>query len=93
MILNAQAAQAAQAIATLTAYPMTATPFAVTQAALLMQQYNREQRSFINQIVVPLIPFLAVLDLVLFILLIIYITRGSILISMAAPSAFCAGRA
>ena len=71
MVLYGQATQAAQAIETLTAYPLTATPFAVTQAALLMQKYDREQQSFMNQIVTPLIPILAVLDLVLFILIII----------------------
>jgi hypothetical protein len=75
VILNAQAMQAAQAIATLTAYPLTATPFAVTQAALLMQQYNREQQSFVNEIVVPLLPILAAVVLVLFILVIVLANR------------------
>ena len=69
--LDSLALQTAQAAAALTAYPLTATPFAVTQAALLMQKYDREQQSFMNQIVTPLIPILAVLDLVLFILIII----------------------
>jgi len=71
MILYTQATQAAQAIETLTAYPLTATPFAATQAALLMQKYDREQQSFVNQIVTPLIPILVVLDLVLFILILL----------------------
>ena len=69
--LDSLALQTAQAIETLTAYPRTATPFAVTQAALLMQKYDREQQSFINQIVTPLIPILVVVDLVLFILILI----------------------
>lgn len=68
-ILNAQATQSAQAIASLTAYPLTATPFAVTQAALLMRQYAREQRSFVDQIAAPLIPILAILIFFLLIIL------------------------
>jgi hypothetical protein len=70
VILNAQAAQAAQTAAALTAYPLTATPFAVTQAALLLQQYGREQQSFVDQIVVPLLPILASVVLVLFLVVI-----------------------
>ena len=72
VIVNAQATETAQAVANMTAYPMTATPFAVTKAALLMQQYGREQQSFVNQIVIPFIPIMATLDLLLFILLIIF---------------------
>jgi hypothetical protein len=74
-ILGAQGAQTAQAAAALTAGPLTATPLAATQAALLMQEYSREQKSFVNQIVIPLIPFIVVLDLLLFILGIILIYR------------------
>ena len=77
MILNAQATQTAQAIAALTAYPLTATPFALTKAALLSQEYGREQQSFVNQIVVPLIPILAALVLLLFILVIVFAYRRS----------------
>ena len=69
--LDSLALQTVQAKAALTDYPMTATPFAVTQAALLMQKYDRERQSFVNQIVAPLIPILVVLDLLLFILIII----------------------
>jgi len=79
LILNAQATQAAQALATLTAYPLTATPFAVTQAALLMQEYDREQQSFVDRVVAPLIPIVATLVLVLFILVIVLAYRGSTL--------------
>ena len=75
VILNVQAAQTAQAIATLTAYPLTATPFAVTQAALLMQKYNGEQQSFVDKVVVPLLPILATLVLLLFILVIVLANR------------------
>jgi hypothetical protein len=65
LILDAQAAQAVQALATLKAYPLTATPLAATQAALLMQQYDREQQSFIKRVVTPMIPILVIVDLLL----------------------------
>lgn len=68
VILNVQATQSAQRMATLTAYPLTATPFAVTQAALLMQQYEREQKSFVDRVVAPLIPILVILVILLLIL-------------------------
>jgi hypothetical protein len=71
LYLDAQAAQAAQEIADKTAVPMTQTPFAATQAALLMQQYGREQQSFVDQIVAPFLPILAAIVLVLFILVIV----------------------
>jgi hypothetical protein len=90
LILNAIALQDAQAIATLTAYPRTATPYAVTQAALLMQQYNQEQRSFIDQIVTPLIPILATVVLVLFILVIVLAYRRSLLMPLARRLRFAA---
>ena len=73
--LNSQASQTAQAVVALTASPLTATPFAATQAALLMQEYSREQQAFVKQIVHPLIPIIAVLDLLLFILGIVLISR------------------
>ncbi len=79
-ILNAQATQTAQAIAALTSYPSTATSVAVTQAALLGQQYGREQQTFVKQIVVPLIPILITLDLIAFILVVILAYRRSITI-------------
>ena len=79
-ILSAQSTQTAQAVAALAAIPLTETPFAATQAALLMQEYGREQQSFINQIVVPLIPILITLDLLAFILLIVLAYRRSIII-------------
>ena len=62
-LLFAQATQADQAQMTGTAYPLTATPLAVTQAALLMQQYKREQQSFKDQVVTPLIPILVIMIL------------------------------
>ncbi len=77
-ILSAQATQTAQVIAALTAYPSTATSVASTQAALLMQEYGREQQNFVNQIVVPMIPIVIVLDLLAFILLIILAYRRTI---------------
>ena len=75
MILNAQATQAAQQVETLTAYPLTATPFAVTKAALLMQEYDREQQAFINRVVAPLIPIVGTLVLLLLVLLIVLAYR------------------
>jgi hypothetical protein len=69
-IIDAQAQQTAQVVAAMTAYPMTATPFAMTQAALLMQQYGREQQAFENQIITPLMPFI-VFFLVLMVILVI----------------------
>jgi len=74
-ILDARVLQTDQAVAALTAYPLTATPFAVTQAALLMQQYDREQQAFVDRVVVPLIPVIAALVLLLFILGIVLANR------------------
>lgn len=79
-ILNARATQTAQAIAALTSYPSTATSVAATQAALLGQQYGREQQTFVKQIVVPLLPILITLDLIAFILVVILAYRRSITI-------------
>jgi hypothetical protein len=69
--LDYKALQTHQAVAALTAYPLTATPYAVIQAALLMQEYDREQQSFVNQIVLPLIPILIIMDMLLIIVAII----------------------
>ena len=41
---------------------------AKTQAALLMQQYDREKQSFEDRVAAPLIPILAILDFLLVIL-------------------------
>jgi hypothetical protein len=73
--LDSQVSQTEQAAAALAAFPLTATPLALTQAALLMQQYDREQQSFLDQVVAPLIPILAALVLLLFILVIILAFR------------------
>jgi hypothetical protein len=70
-LVDAQVLQTAQAAAALTASPLTATPFAVTQAALLMQQYDREQQSFLDRVVTPLIPILATTLVLLLIILVI----------------------
>ena len=67
-VLNAQAQQTVQAEGALTAYPLTATPLAVTQAALLMQQYDQERQSFEDQVVAPLMPVVVILVLLLLIL-------------------------
>ena len=74
-ILDAQTSQTAQAVAVLTAYPLTATPLAATQAALLMQEYNREQQSFIDRVVSPLIPIVATTFALLLLILIIVLVR------------------
>lgn len=84
-ILKEHASQTAQAVAALTAYPLTATPYAVTQAALLMQQYGRERQSFLEQVVAPLLPIIAILDLVLFILIIIVAYRQYISLHRNRP--------
>ena len=76
VIVDAEVSQTAQAVAASTAYPMTATPFAVTQAALLMQQYDREQKAFVDRVVSPSIPIVAtILFLLLFILVISLVYR------------------
>ena len=76
VIVDGQVTQTAQAAAALTAYPLTATPLAATQAALLLQQYDREQKSFVDRIVVPAIPIVAfILFLLLFILVISLVYR------------------
>lgn len=76
VMLNVQSTATAQANATLTAYPLTATPYAVTQAALLMQEYDREQQTFVDRVVAPLIPIVLSIDLLLVILFIILAYRG-----------------
>ena len=75
LMLNAQAEQDAHAMTTLTAYPLTATPLAATQAAILMQEYAKEQQSFVDRVVTPLIPIVATLVLVLFVLVIVLAYR------------------
>lgn len=75
VILDSRVQQTAQAVAALTAYPLTATPLAVTQAALLMEQYDREQQSFLDQLVKPLLPFAVFFILILFIGLIVIANR------------------
>jgi len=75
MNLDARVQQTGQAVAALTAYPLTATPFAVTQAALLVQQYDREQQAFLDRVVVPLLPYVAAIILLLFIMLVVFANR------------------
>ena len=87
---SANGTQSAQAVAALTAYPQTVTPFAATKAALLMQEYDREQQSFTDKVVAPLIPFLAILLLILFILAIILAYRW--LMPMSGPGRLLIGR-
>jgi len=75
MVLDAGVQQTLQAAAALTAYPLTATPLAVTQAALLAQQYDREQQAFLDRVVGPLLPFVAAVILLLFIGLVVFANR------------------
>lgn len=75
VILDARVQQTAEAVAELTAYPLTATPLAVTQAALLMQQYDREQQSFLDKVVKPFLPFAAVILLLLFMAMVVFANR------------------
>ncbi len=75
MILDARVQQTAQAVAALTAYPLTATPLAATEAALLLQQYDREQQAFLDRVVIPLLPYAAAIIILLFIGLVIIANR------------------
>jgi hypothetical protein len=85
--LEAQVQQTGEAAAAATAYPLTATPQAATQTALLMQQYERERQNFVNQIVVPLIPIVAaILFILVIILVIVLMDRQLIPIPWARPS-------
>jgi len=67
--------QTARVVAASTTYPLTATPFAATQAALLMQQYDREQKSFVDRVVSPLIPIVAAIFVLLLSILIIVLVH------------------
>ena len=66
----------------LTAYPLTATPFAKTQAALLVEQHQRDRQSFIDREIIPSIPILASIALVLFIIVAVMIDRRALLIEL-----------
>ncbi|HWQ04844.1 MAG TPA: hypothetical protein VN452_05775 [Longilinea sp.] len=78
-ILDTQIAQTNQAVIALTAYPLTATPFAITQAALLVEQHQRDRQSFIDHVITPSIPILASIVLVLFIIVAVMIDRRALL--------------
>jgi hypothetical protein len=74
--INGQVLRTDQAAAAATAYWLTATPLAGTQTALLMQQYDREQKAFVDRIVIPSIPVVAaILFILLFILVIVLVNR------------------
>lgn len=74
--MNGQVLRTDQAAAASTAYWLTATPLAGTQTALLMQQYDREQKSFVDRIVIPSIPVVAaILFILLSILVIVMVNR------------------
>ena len=61
LMVNAWVQQTEQAAAYLTAYPLTQTPLAATEAALLMLQYDQERRAFEDRVIAPLIPFVVIL--------------------------------
>jgi hypothetical protein len=82
VIVDGQVTQTAQAAAALTAYPLTATPLAATQAALLLQQYDREQKAFVDRIVVPAIPIVAALLFLLLFILVISLVYRRVIPSM-----------
>ena len=67
-LLAAHATETAQANATLTAIPLTITPLAATQAALLFQQRKYERQSFWGEIVTPIKVVLTTLVILLLIL-------------------------
>jgi hypothetical protein len=90
-VVNAHIEQTRQAVLAVTAYPLTATPLAKTQAAALAQEYNQEQQNFIQQIVSPLIPILVVIDLVLFILVIVFAYRQLIPLPLLRIMGFSRG--
>ncbi len=66
-ILDIHATETAQAIAVLTAIPLTVTPLAETQAAILFQQRKYERQSFWGEIVTPLKVVLTTLVILLLI--------------------------
>lgn len=66
-ILDARATLTAQAIAALTALPLTITPLAETQAALLFEQRKYERQSNWGELVTPLMIILTTLVIVLLI--------------------------
>jgi hypothetical protein len=79
VIVDGQVTQTAQAAAALTTYPLTATPLAATQAALLLTQYDREQKAFVDRIVVPAIPIVALILLLLLFILVISLAYRRVL--------------
>jgi len=66
-ILNVRATQTAQAIAALTAIPLTITPLAETQAAILFEQRKYERQSNWGELITPLMIILTTLVIVLLI--------------------------
>lgn len=66
-ILSFHASETAQAVSALTAIPLTATPLAETQAAILFQQRKYERQSFWGEIVTPLKILLTTLIIILLI--------------------------
>lgn len=66
-ILDVRATQTAQAIAALTAFPLTITPLAETQAATLFEQRKYERQSNWGELITPLMIILTTLVIVLLI--------------------------
>lgn len=84
-ILDTQIAQTSQAVIALTAYPLTATPFAKTQAALYAEQRQRDWQLFFDREILPSIPILAAIALVMFIIIVVMIYRRSQLVTWLRP--------
>jgi hypothetical protein len=82
VIVDGETTQTAQSAAALTAYPLTATPLAATQAALLLQQYDREQKAFVDRIVSPAIPIVAIILLLLVFILVISLVYRRVMPSL-----------
>ena len=74
-VLDFNLMQTNLAVSAMTSYPLTATPLAVFRADLLMQEYNREQQSFLDKVVAPMVPVLVILDMLLLIPVLILVYR------------------
>ena len=66
-ILDVRATETAQAIAALTAFPLTMTPLAQTQEAIVFEQQKYERQSSWGELVIPLMIILTTLVIVLLI--------------------------
>jgi len=70
-----EVSQTAQAVAVAASFPLTETPVAATQVALVNQEYVREQDNFVNRIVAPLIPVMGTILIILILILVVVLVR------------------